>query len=321
MRVSLSVVIPTRNTRDVTLAALHSLAIQSAAPDQIVVVDDAREDGTFEAIASRFPEVQQLHTEGGVGFSRAVNAGVARTTGDVIWLLNSDTEAERDAVERLAASFADDERLGIAGAALQYPDGSPQWSGGRFPTLAWVLGEASGLPGFLGRHRLWRAARPVSGSNGGSVDWVTGAAMAVRREVWETCGPLDEGYEFYGQDLDLCWRARRRSWEVRVLGEVRVVHHHGATIGSDPEAADRAHLAMRWRDLVRWMRLHRGPARAVWAVRAVHLGVWMRVVARRVYGLRLPMSERNRWRSETSVIRGAAREVARTTSPPHPPNP
>jgi GT2 family glycosyltransferase len=213
------------------------------------------------------------------------------------------------------AHFAEDPRLGIAGAALEYPGGTPQWSGGRFPTLAWMFGEASGLPGFLGRHRLWRAARPVSGSTGGAVDWVTGAAMAVRRKVWEACGPLDEGYAFYGQDLDLCWKARRRSWDVRVLGDVRVVHHHGATIASEPDAAGQAHLAMRWRDLVRFLRIHRGAARAAWAVRAVRLGVGTRILARRLRGLLLPRSERASWRAETAAIQDAVRDMS------HPPSP
>lgn len=311
MRSTVSVVLPTRNTRDLVLAALASLDEQSVRPDEIVVVDDGSGDGTRDAIAGRFPEVRIVRTAGGVGFSRAVNAGVRETSGDVIWLLNSDTEANRDAIESLTAHFAGDARLGVAGAALEYPDGTPQWSGGRFPTVTWMLGEASGLPGFLGRHRLWRAARPVSGSNGGAVDWVTGAAMAVRRDVWEACGPLDEGYEFYGQDVDLCWKARRRSWEVRVLAAVRVVHHHGATIGSELTARDRAHLAMRWRDLVRWMRLHRGATSAKWAVQAIRLGGSARVVSRRVYGLLLPASDRERWETETTVICDAVRDVPR----------
>jgi len=314
----MSVVLPTRNTRDLTLAALASLGAQSLPPDQIVVVDDGSEDGTVEAIANRFPDVRLLNTDGGVGFSRAVNAGVQQTTGDVIWLLNSDTEADPAAVERLVAHFETDPRLGIAGAALEYPDGSPQWSGGRFPTLAWLMGEASGLPGFLGRHGLWRAARPVSGSNGGTVDWVTGAAMAVRREVWETSGPLDEGYEFYAQDLDLCWKAHHRAWRVRVLPDVRVVHHHGATIGAEADAADRAHLAMLWRDLVRFLRVHRGPRSARRAARAVRLGAAARVLARHALGLVQPAPGRDRWRERTAVIRDAARGVAHGASSSRP---
>ena len=94
---------------------------------------------------------------------------------------------------------------------------------------------------------------------------MTGAAMAFRRPVWETVGPLDEGFRFYAQDLDFCLRARRAGFAVEVRPEVRVLHHHGATIGRSPGARGRQHPELLRDDLLRWARKHHGPA---WAARA-----------------------------------------------------
>jgi GT2 family glycosyltransferase len=89
--------------------------------------------------------------------------------------------------------------------------------------------------------------------------------MAFRRAVWEAAGPLDEGFQFYAQDLDFCLRARRAGWRIEVRPEVRVLHHHGATIGRAAGARGHQHPELLWSDLLRWARKHRGPG---WASRA-----------------------------------------------------
>ncbi len=235
----LSVVVPSRNTRRLTLACLASLAAAAARPElasmEVVLVDDAGSDGTAEAVAERFPRVRLLRLGERAGFTRAANRGMAAAAGELLLLLNSDTEVEPAGLAALPAAFAAAPRLGIAGGALRYPDGTPQWSGGGEPTALWLLALASGLPALLGRVPPWRRLRPASGSGrgAGAVAWVTGAAMAVRRAAWEQVGPFDERFAFYAQDLDLCLRARDAGWEVAILPGLRVVHHHGATIAGE----------------------------------------------------------------------------------------
>src|SRR4051812_39236401 len=235
----LSIVVPTHDTREITLRCLDSLFASPLAGMEVILVDDASRDGTAEAVRERYPEVTVLRHEEPRRFTRSANEGLARARGELLLLLNSDTEVAPGALARLAALFSEEPRLGIAGALLHYPDGSPQWSGGREPSLAWFFALASGLPALLAHLPFYRRARPLAPDAPLAVDWVTGAAMAFRRQVWEAAGPLDEGFRFYAQDLDFCLRARRAGWEAQVRPDFPVLHHHGATIGRDPGARNR----------------------------------------------------------------------------------
>jgi N-acetylglucosaminyl-diphospho-decaprenol L-rhamnosyltransferase len=281
----LSVAIPTHDTRDLTLACLASLEAARGEVEggpaggglEVVVVDDGSGDGTAEAVAGRFPSVRLLRRDEAGGFSVAANAALRAATGSVLLLLNSDTEVPAGSLTALLEALDRHPRLGIAGADLFYPDGSPQWSGGPAPTLLWLFGLASGLPRLLARLPGWRRLRPPSGSVADAgdgdaprpVDWVTGAALAMRREAWDDAGPLDEGYAFYGQDLDLCLTAGQRGWGVAVVPGFRVLHHHGASVAGSGTGRklERGHQdpeKLR-RDLLRWAEKHRGAGWARWA--------------------------------------------------------
>lgn len=269
---ALSVVIPTHNTVDLTLACLASLAGGGISDLSVIVVDDGSSDGTAAAIAARWPAVRVLCREVAGGFGAAANAGLAAADGDLLLLLNSDTEVRPGALAALVRAFDADPRLGVAGARLLNPDGSPQWSGGPEPSLAWLFAQASGLPERLGRLPGYRRLRPVAGAaEGQRVAWVSGAAMALRRAVWQEVGPFDLGYRFYAQDVDLCCAARRAGFAVEIVPGFEVVHHHGATISRRPGAASGQHPELLWTDLLRWAVKHRGPR---WAERARRALLW-----------------------------------------------
>jgi GT2 family glycosyltransferase len=306
----LSVVIPTHGTRDLTLRSVGSLAAGGVRDLEVVVVDDAGADGTAEALAAAHPEVEVLRLPAAAGFTRAANLGLARCRGEVLLLLNSDTEVDPGALAVLVDAFAHDGRLGAAGAVLRYPDGSPQWSGGREPGLPWLFGLASGLPALLARLPRWRRVKPV-GAAPGQVDWVTGAALAIRNKVIEEIGALDEGFRFYAQDLDFCVRARAAGWKVELLPAVRVMHHHGATIGKEAGARNRQHAELLWTDLLRWARKHRGAPWARRAALALRTGAALRLLGRALLGPFVPAEQRPDWRAESAALRRAARAVRR----------
>ena len=307
----LSIVIPTHDTRELTLRCLESL-FRSAVPGmEVIVVDDASRDGTAEAIRERHPEVGILRNETPARFTRSANLGLARARGDVLLLLNSDTEVEPGGLEALLAVFRKKPKLGIAGGLLHYPDGSPQWSGGHEPTVAWFFALSSGLPALLERLPFYRRAKPLDARRPLRVDWVTGAALAMRREVWEASGPLDEGFRFYAQDLDLCTRAGRAGWKVQIRPEFRVLHHHGATIGRAPGARRGQNLELLWSDLLRWGRKHRGPAWAARAEAALRAGARLRLASRGVARPFLGGGRRKKWKEEDRVLKGALEELGR----------
>ena len=308
----LSVVIPTHNTRELTLRCVATVEAEGTAVE-VLVVDDGGEDGTAEALAAR-PGVQVLRQSPAGGFTRAANLGLARARGGILLLLNSDTEVPPGAFSALLAAFDRDPKLGVAGAALHYPDGSPQWSGGRAPSLLWLFGLTSGLPRLLARLPRYRRVKPA-GAAPGSVDWVTGAALAMRRSVWEQVGPLDEGFRFYAQDLDACLRARATGWKVELLPEVRVMHHHGATIGRDPSSWGKQNAELLWADLLRWARKSRGGSWGRRAALAMRAGAALRLLGRGVAGLFVPSARRPGWRAESQALRRAAGALSGTISP------
>ncbi len=305
----LSVVIPSHDTRELTLRCLESATLPGL---EILLVDDGSRDGTAEAVAARFPSVRVLRNESAVGFTRAANRGLQAAQGDVLFLLNSDTEIEPLGIDALLGRFAAEPGLGVVGAALHYPDGTPQWSGGGEPSLLWLFGLASGIPPLLARLPLYRRAKPLTPEGGPRrAGWVTGAALAIRREAWAVAGPLDERFRLYAQDLDLCLRVRQAGWEVEVLPEFRVLHHHGATIGAQASALGRQNLELLWTDLLRWARKHKGERWAVNAGRALRWGVLLRLAGRGLARPFLTATRREEGRAEDQVLRNAYRALSR----------
>ena len=312
---SLSIVIPSRDTVRLTLACLDSIPPNGDPRVEVIVVDDASADGTPEAIEERYPAVRVLRQTVAQGFGASANRGLKMARGAVLLALNSDTELAPGSLSALVDRFAASERLGVAGGRLSYPDGTPQWSGGRTPGLLWLFGVASGLPALAAHLPGWRRIRPAAGTGRSTgVEWVTGAALAIRREVWEAVGPFDASYRFYGQDLDLCFRARAAGWEVEVVPGFRVVHHHGATLAPRGRRGPFHDPVLLWSDLVHWARRHRGESWARWAARSLRLGGRLRLWGRGLWALALPAGSRAAWRRDTLAYRQAIRAVSRRSA-------
>jgi GT2 family glycosyltransferase len=238
---ALSIVIPTYNTAAMTLRCCRSVLGAGA---EVIVADDGSTDGTAELLARAVPGVRVVRLESNRGFATAANRGVEAASAPIILLLNSDAFPEPGALDALLTAF-EDPRLGVAGAQLLNEDSSEQWSGGHTPTLAWIAAAVTGAGRFA---RFFRRRGPARRE----VDWVSGAAMAFRREVWAAAGPLNESYRFYCQDIDFCLRARAAGWDVRIVPDFRVVHGLGKTRPRDPRMlAD---------DLLAWGTAHYGRA-------------------------------------------------------------
>jgi hypothetical protein len=302
------VVVPTHDTRALTLECVASVLASPGRWD-VVVVDDGSRDGTAEALRARFACLRVVRFSAARGFSAAANAGLGAARGALLWLLNSDAAAPRDAWERLTAAFAADARLGIAGAELMYPDGRPQWSGGPKPGPLWLFAMASGLPALVSRWRRRSARGALEGAWPSRPDWVTGASLALRRSVWETVGPLDEGVRFYAQDLDLCLRARRAGFGVAIVPGLRVRHHLGASIGRGEGAWQGARPELLWCDLVRCLGRLDGPRAARQAAAALRAGARLRLAARDFSEPWLPRARRDEWRRGSEACRRGLRAL------------
>jgi GT2 family glycosyltransferase len=306
----LSVVVPTRDTRALTLRCLETVSAAAVDGLEVIVVDDGSRDGTAAAIRARFPFVRLLEQATPGGFAVAANHGLDAARGDVLLVLNSDTEVAPDALWNLRSVFGADPALGAAGATLSGADGRPQWSGGSMPDVAWLVGLSSGAAAMLSAARRWM--RPPSDA----VDWVSGAALAIRREAWRAVGPFDTGFRFYCQDLDLCLRLRDAGWRIAVLPEVHVVHRRGATIARHRAATSGYVPELLWTDLVRWAGKRAGAAGGRRAQRMLLLGGVVRVGARSLLRPLLLGERRAAWARDTRTFERALGALWRLQATP-----
>jgi GT2 family glycosyltransferase len=220
-----SVIVPAFNGWKLTEACLASLEGTDA---EIVLVDNGSEDETCECTT---PDIV-VNVWPNRGFARACNVGAAVASGAVLVFLNNDTEVSDGWLDPILAPF-DDERVGIVGCRLVYPNGQLQHAG--------VWFDSPG--GVLTAHNLTAEDAPSR-----TVEAVTGACMAVRASTFRDLGGFDTGYYNGYEDVDLCLAARRDGWRIWYTADSTIVHHESQS-GPSRWAAVRqnvARLQERW---------------------------------------------------------------------------
>jgi N-acetylglucosaminyl-diphospho-decaprenol L-rhamnosyltransferase len=240
---SLSIVIVNYRTASLVVDCLRSLAGELVGKPrwQVVVVDNASGDGSAERIAAAIESegwsgwARLLPLDHNPGFAGGNNAALrpilhGPTPPDYVLLLNPDTVVRPGAVRELVAFMKAHPDVGIAGSRLEEPDGTPQRCAFRFPSAASELEEGLrlGIVSRLVRHRV--VAPPVR-DEAHQTDWVAGASMIVRREVFDEIGLMDDGYFLYFEEVDFCLRARRLDWACWYVPASRVVHLVGQASG------------------------------------------------------------------------------------------
>jgi GT2 family glycosyltransferase len=248
-----SVSIVNTNARDLLLACLESLRGEDA---EVVVLDNASEDGSAEAVRSRFPEVHVIAQRHRAGFGANHNTVIRATSGRYVYVLNEDTTADDWGFARIEDYLDRNARVAALGPRLVYPDGRHQDSAWRFPTPAVAA---------LGALTLGRVGVEQSrGNDPRAVDWVMGAAIVLRREALDEVGLFDEEFFLYSEEVDLCLRLRRAGWAVEYFPEVTVVHHESRFSSDIPERR----INEMWRSRHRYWRKHHSAAGARFAALA-----------------------------------------------------
>jgi len=223
--VDLSVIIVSYNTKDLLRACLHSVVQQAGhISTEVIVVDNGSLDGSREMVRARFPHVCLVESEN-VGFAAGCNKGIAIASGRFLLLLNPDTVVLDDALGAFVRFLDAHPRAGAAGGRLLNPDGSFQHAAFRFPNL-WM----SFFDFFPLNHRLLN-----SRLNGRyprewyihpfQIDHPLGACLAVRREVVDQVGALDESFFMYCEEIDWCLRIKRAGWEIWYVPDAVIIHH------------------------------------------------------------------------------------------------
>jgi GT2 family glycosyltransferase len=242
------VVIVNYRTAELTVGALRALCGEMGEmPNlRVSVVDNASDDGSQEIIEAELKRlnwgeratfIQVGHNAGfAAGNNAAIRPALASTMPpDYVFLLNPDTLAQPRAIRALLDFMELHPEVGLTGSRMKYPDGTAQPSSFRFHS---VLGEFEssvrlGIVSLI----LWRQRVPIPlPDNPIQVDWVGGAAMMIRREVFEKIGLMDEDYFIYYEETDFCLRARRAGWTSWYVPQSVVIHLEGQSTGvSDPK--------------------------------------------------------------------------------------
>jgi len=223
-----SIIIPTIDNLQYLQKCVASISARTTYPNyEIILVDSgSREDATLKY----YGEIHQLAnitkvdytTTKEFNFSAALNMGARNAHGEIFLFLNNDTEIiDPIWLEELAA-WAERPEIGIAGAKLLYPDGTIQHAG----IVIGLEGHAS---------HIFSEMREGDTTPYGSTDWyrnysaVTGACMAIRREVFEKLGGFDEDYQLVFSDIEICMRAITSGYRVVYTPYARLIHHEGRT--------------------------------------------------------------------------------------------
>lgn len=218
MRVS--VVIVSLNGRARISMPLDALRRGTPPPDQVIVVDNGSTDGLAAFVQREYPEVTLVSSPRTLGFAGGNNLGILNADGDLVILLNDDTEPEPDWIAPLTEYLEARPEVGVVGCRLLYP-------GSRKVQHLGAVVHPNGLTD----HVAWGEEESASADREPfEVPYVTGAAFGIRRAALASVGLLDDGYwPIYFEELDWCERARSAGWGIYVVPRSTVVHHESQT--------------------------------------------------------------------------------------------
>jgi GT2 family glycosyltransferase len=242
-----SILVPVHGQLHTTLACLSAIADHSGPVAlEVLLLDDASDDVTREAL-EQVAGLRLISQAQNLGFLRNCNAGAREARGRYLLLLNNDTLVQPGWLEAMLATAEGCERIGAVGAQLRYPDGRLQEVGG----IVWRDGSAARVG-----DRQWPSSALLSRPR--DVDYCSGAALLVRKPLWEKLNGFDTRYApAYYEDTDLCFRIRETGQRVVVQPKALVIHFEGISHGRDLQAGAKAHqlinqthFAERWRTML-----------------------------------------------------------------------
>lgn len=263
---TVSVVIVSWNARNYLLECLESLTPAVCSyPMEVIVVDNASNDGSPEMVEARFPHVRLIRNSENLGFAKANNIGIGEAHGRYVALVNSDVHILPSCITRLVDFCETAAHVGIVGPRIQGGTGALQRSCRGFPGVWNMLCRALMLDaafsgsrwcnGYLMRHWPHDDCRDV--------DILSGCFWLVRRSALDEVGLLDEGFFMYGEDMDWCKRFRKSGWRVVFNPRAEAIHYGG---GSSANAPIRFFVEKQRADLRYWQKHHSRMAVAAYLV-------------------------------------------------------
>lgn len=252
----LSVIVITHDSRAHIGECLRTLdRARGALAMDVWVMDNASSDGTLDEVAAVAPWARGVPTGGNLGYAKAVNRGLAASSGEFALVLNPDCLIGDGALEALVAWLRAHPRCGIAGPRILNTDGTLEYSARAYPGPFTLLFNRYSLATRLWPGNPWSRRYLLSDwdhATPRSVDWVSGACMCVRRAAAEAAGSMDEAYFMFNEDVDWCHTLNDAGWTVDYVPAATITHHIGA---SHARVADKVVLE-RHRGMIHYLAKH-----------------------------------------------------------------
>jgi GT2 family glycosyltransferase len=262
MTVDVSLIIISLNSRGYVRDCIASarMSIWRRVSWEIIVVDNGSTDGTPAMLTNEFPEVRVVANPSNVGYCKAGNQGAAIARGRYLLFLNDDTVMLDDAVTRLIEWLDQHPGAGMSGSRLLNTDGTDQFSSGRRFTspMATIFGRKSVLTRLFPRApwaRRYLMSDELQGYAPYEVDWLSAAAMVVRRAVFDEVGGLAEDFYYFHEQV-FSARVKGAGYTVHLDPTSRIIHHEGVGSGVRTRRVRRQHIRAFHAAALRWFCLH-----------------------------------------------------------------
>jgi len=234
MHYDITVIIVNWKVRDLLEQSLKSILLNKDGLSlEIYVVDNDSRDGTSEMIMMEYPEIKVIAMPRNLGFAKANNIAIKQAKGEYIFLLNPDTEVKPNFFKNIYNYMETHPEIGIAGPKILNEDGSIQQSIRRLPDIFSQILILLKLRNILGEKNLLRNyfLANFDYSREQEVEQIMGAAMMIRRDVFEKVGLFDEGFFVWFEEVDLCNRARAAGFKIKYYPGAELLHAGGKSFG------------------------------------------------------------------------------------------
>jgi len=239
-----SVVIVSWNTRDITDKCLASMkkAVDFAKDKinvEVIVAENASEDGTFEMIEKKHPWVKLYNTGDDLGYGKGNNYGFKRSNPkfEYILLLNNDAFVDKETLVKAVEFMKNNPQADVMGCGLRYEDDRFQPSAGYLPTPANIWSWTWGLDLFPVVKDFFRPVHAKPGEffkKDREAGWVMGAFLFLKREVFEKTKGFDEKFFLYGEEVEWCRRAKDKGYSIWYTPSFKITHIDKASAFGDP---------------------------------------------------------------------------------------
>ena len=227
----LSIIIINYNVKEFLQNLLHSIEKASANINkEIIIVDNASDDGSVELIKQRFPSCKLISNDKNLGFGKANNQALKIATGKYFLLINPDSIVSEDTFDKMIAFFKKNSEAGLAGCKILNPDGTLQLACRRSYPGPWTsFCKVTGLSNLFPRSKIFARYNLtyLDENKTYEVDAISGSFMMMRKEVYDKVGGFDEEFFMYGEDLDLCYRIKSAGYKVFYVHRTQVIHYKG----------------------------------------------------------------------------------------------